>query len=114
MDRRAHGRERRGVTVQWKPLIYKTGPRGEEQDRECKHTIQSNCGKYRISRDKLDGSGLYTLWHLNAPEYEYASGTSAWRCIAPRLHSASEAKRLALDHQRTGRCHPRCTDTSAA
>jgi len=100
--------------VQWKPLIYKSGPRGEEQDRECKHTLQSTCGRYRISRDKLDGTGLYTLWALNAPEYEYASGTSAWRCIAPRLHSASEAKRLALDHHRAGRRDPRGPTTGAA
>jgi len=70
--------------VKWQPLIYQDGPRGQEYDKQCKHTITSECGKYRISRGKSGEQWRYHAWvsgETPPAQTLYSSGSSRRHCI---------------------------------
>ena len=88
----------------WKPLVYLDGRRGEEREKQCRHTITSECGTYRISRDRLDGAGNYTCWvRAQTPpaQTKYSAGTGPWHAIDIRK-TADDAKRVIADFARSG------------
>lgn len=66
------------------------------------YSIDSACGRYRISRGKSGGVWIYHLWRLNANKCRYTSGTSKWGCISVH-RSAPDAKAAAEHHKRTGK-----------